>query len=50
MVGNEDIVIMIMDTSMVGNDMEWWIDSGATKHIAKNKAMFKAYEPIKDSQ
>ncbi|XP_043706590.1 uncharacterized protein LOC122656185 [Telopea speciosissima] len=40
----------VSDKKKVGDDEEWWIDSGATKHTAKNKNLFKVYEPISDGQ
>ncbi|GKC92449.1 zinc finger, CCHC-type containing protein, partial [Tanacetum coccineum] len=26
----------------------WWIDSGATTHVSKDRCWFKTYEPVED--
>ncbi|GKF01855.1 hypothetical protein Tco_0028778, partial [Tanacetum coccineum] len=26
----------------------WWIDSGATTHVCKDRCWFKTYEPVED--
>ncbi|GKD11545.1 zinc finger, CCHC-type containing protein [Tanacetum coccineum] len=28
--------------------IEWWIDSGATTHVCKDRCWFKTFEPVKD--
>ena len=35
---------------MVGNTKEWWVDTGATRHICSNKKMFSSYEAINDGE
>ncbi|XP_043700083.1 tyrosine-protein kinase Fer-like [Telopea speciosissima] len=50
MVDNDDLAAMISEAYTIGDDEEWWIDSGVTKHIAKNKNLFKIYVPIVDEQ
>ncbi|XP_043725798.1 uncharacterized protein LOC122672378 [Telopea speciosissima] len=49
-VDNDDWTAMIFEVYAVGDDEEWWIDSGATKHIAKNKNLFKVYDPIAEDK
>lgn len=48
MVACDDFTAMTSETNMIEDDVEWWIDSGATKHIARNKYMFKVYKLVKD--
>ncbi|XP_019265717.1 PREDICTED: uncharacterized protein LOC109243262 [Nicotiana attenuata] len=31
--------------NLVGNPREWWIDSGATRHVCANKELFTSYAP-----
>nr|GEV65968.1 zinc finger, CCHC-type [Tanacetum cinerariifolium] len=30
------------------NTITWWIDSGATTHVCKDRCWFKTYEPVED--
>ncbi|XP_074282784.1 uncharacterized protein LOC141607327 [Silene latifolia] len=30
------------------DEIAWWIDSGATKHVCKDRRWFKTYEPVND--
>nr|GFD21925.1 zinc finger, CCHC-type [Tanacetum cinerariifolium] len=30
------------------DEIAWWIDSGATTHVCKDRCWFKTYEPVKD--
>jgi len=60
---NEDLVAMIMDfTSMkltamvsevnvIGTDAkEWWIDTGATRHVCHDKSNFSTFKEVDDGQ
>ena len=31
---------------MGSNPKEWWIDTGATRHVCSDKKMFSTFEPI----
>ena len=33
---------------MQDDEVAWWIDSGATTHVCKDRCWFKAYEPMND--
>nr|GEW67425.1 zinc finger, CCHC-type [Tanacetum cinerariifolium] len=30
------------------DSIAWWIDSGATTHVGKDRCWFKTYEPMED--
>ncbi|XP_074313805.1 uncharacterized protein LOC141649001 [Silene latifolia] len=32
----------------IDDEIAWWIDSGATKHVCKDRRWFKTYEPVND--
>ena len=34
---------------MIEDDMAWWIDSGATRHVCKNKKFFKTMEAVDEN-
>ena len=38
---NDDLVAVISEINMIEDVDSWWIDSGATRHVCKNKEMFK---------
>ena len=39
----EHFVAVISEVNMVGNDNEWWIDIGATRHVSYDKTLFKTF-------
>ena len=41
---DKDFAIVISKANMIGDDIQWWIDSGATWYIARNMSLFKTYE------
>jgi len=41
---NEDFIVVVCEANMVDGDVEWWIDSSATRHIAQSTSFFKTYE------
>ena len=45
--GVDDInmTVMISECNMAGNPKEWWIDTGATRHICANRSMFRPTQP-----
>ncbi|XP_034229386.1 uncharacterized protein LOC117638363 [Prunus dulcis] len=46
----EDFVAVVSETSMVSNDKDWWIDTGATKHIYGDRNMFYDYHQISSGE
>ena len=40
---------MISEVNMIQDDDSWWVDSGATRHVCKDNALFKTYEPMEDN-
>ena len=38
-----NLTAVIPECNMVGNPKEWWIDTGATRHICANRSMFSSY-------
>ena len=43
--GVDDINLsaVVSEANLVGNPKEWWVDSGATRHICADKKMFTSY-------
>ena len=42
-----DLTVVISKVNLVGlNSKEWWIDTGATRHVCYDKKMFSTFEPI----
>uniref|UniRef100_A0A1S4DRH9 Retrovirus-related Pol polyprotein from transposon TNT 1-94-like beta-barrel domain-containing protein n=1 Tax=Nicotiana tabacum TaxID=4097 RepID=A0A1S4DRH9_TOBAC len=41
----DDLCAMLSECNLVGNPREWWIDSGATRHVCANKELFTSYAP-----
>ena len=44
----EKFVAMISEANVLEDAEAWWIDSGATRHVCKDKSCFKNYEPVED--
>ena len=41
---------VLSEVNLVGNTKEWWVDTGATRHICSDKKMFSLYKTINDGE
>lgn len=41
----DDLCAMLSECNLVGNPKEWWLDSGATRHVCAVKEAFTTYTP-----
>ena len=47
----ESFVAMINDQiNIVQSDNDWWVDSGASKHICKDRSLFKNLVPVEEGK
>lgn len=37
---------MVTELNLVGDEVEWWLDTGVTRHICNDRNMFKSYEVV----
>jgi len=45
----DNFVAMINDQiNIVESDNDWWVDSGASKHMGKYRSLFKTLVPVED--
>ena len=49
-VSNISFFVVVFEVNLVGNTKEWWVDTGATRHICSDKKMFSSYEAIYDGE
>ena len=50
-VSDIDFIVVISKVNLVGsNPKEWWIDTGATRHVCFDKKMFSTFEPIETGE
>ena len=46
-VSDINLSAMVFEVNLVGsNPKEWWIDTGATRHMCSNKELFTFFEPL----
>ena len=41
---------VVFEVNLVGNTKEWWVDTGATRHICSATKMFSSYEAFNDGE
>ncbi|KZV20559.1 hypothetical protein F511_13493 [Dorcoceras hygrometricum] len=41
-----DLAVVTFEANLADNPRQWWVDSGATRHICSDKAMFSTYVPV----
>ncbi|XP_052205206.1 uncharacterized protein LOC127810028 [Diospyros lotus] len=46
MVEDDELVAVIIEVCMVDNAKGWWIDTGASRHICKDRSLFSTYEKM----
>ncbi|RVX15562.1 hypothetical protein VitviT2T_002285 [Vitis vinifera] len=50
-VSDIDLTAVVSEVNLVGsNPKEWWIDTGATRHVCSDKKMFSTFEPIENRE
>ena len=50
-VSDIDLTTVISKVNLVGsNPKEWWIDTGATRHVCSDKKMFSTFKLIKTGE
>ena len=50
-VGDMNLSAIISEVNLVGsNPKEWWIDTGATRHVSFDKKMFSSFEPVENGE
>ncbi|KAL6331736.1 hypothetical protein AAG906_016732 [Vitis piasezkii] len=50
-VSDIDLTAVVSEVNLVGsNPKEWWIDTGATRHVCSDKKMFSTFEPIENGE
>ena len=47
---NISFSVVVSEVNLVGNTKEWWVDTGATRHICSDKKTFSSYEAINDGE
>nr|CAN82978.1 hypothetical protein VITISV_023328 [Vitis vinifera] len=47
---NMNLSAVVSECNIVGNTKEWWVDTGATRHICSNKWMFSTYKPVEQNE
>jgi len=46
-----DVTAMISEVNLVGsNSREWWIDTGATRHVTSDKSLFNSFHAIENGE
>lgn len=46
-----DVIAMISEVNLVGsNNREWWVDTGATRHVCADKSMFHSFRAVDNGE
>ena len=49
-VSDINLSAVVSEVDLVGNTKEWWVDTGATRHVCSNKEMFSTYQASNGEQ
>ncbi|XXG75890.1 hypothetical protein AAC387_Pa08g0361 [Persea americana] len=49
-VSDINLSAVVLEVNPVGNTREWWVDTGATRHVCSNKEMFSTYQAFNGEQ
>ena len=41
------LLAVVLEANMVDKPNEWYVDTGATRHVCSDKSMFSSYTPIR---
>lgn len=47
---NMHLSAVVSEVNLVANSREWYVDTGATRHICSDKSLFSAYEKIEQEE
>ena len=45
-----NLSVVVSEANLVGNPKEWWLDTGATRHICADKKMFTSYSLVDNGE
>ena len=49
-VDDMNLCAMVSECLTVGNERDWWVDTGATRHICSNRSMFTTYHAVEKEE
>ena len=49
-VSDINLSVVVFEVNLVGDTKEWWVDTGATRHICSNKKMFSTYHSVEHGE
>ncbi|GMP85165.1 hypothetical protein CsSME_00038436 [Camellia sinensis var. sinensis] len=49
-VADINLVTVVSEANLMGNPKEWWVDTGATRHIYTDKKMFTTYKVMENGE
>lgn len=45
-----ELFVGVIEANLVSNVVDWWVDTGATRHICNSKSMFTTYQQVEDGE